>query len=139
MTIHRHPSSVSRHRSCCYHARVIEFVKVASLDDLPPGRMIGVRVGEEDVALYNVEGRVFATRDVCTHQAYPLTKGELRGRVVTCALHQWRYDVVTGANVDRPEIHVRRYEVRVEGRDVWVRLVPLPPPEPPRPVSRDDA
>ena len=115
------------------------FVKVATLDELPPGRMLGVRVGEEEVALYNVEGRVCATRDVCTHQYYPLSKGELRGSVVTCALHQWRYDVTTGANLERPEIHVRRYEVRIDGRDVLVRLVPLPPPEPPKPVSRDDA
>ena len=116
-----------------------EFVKAANLDDIPPGRMIGVKVGEEEVALYNVDGRIYATRDVCTHQYFPLSKGELRGRVVTCALHQWRYDVATGANVERPEIHVRCYEVKVEGRDVLVRLVPLPPPEPPKFVSRDDA
>ena len=137
MTIRRHLSSVIRHR--LYHVLVPEFVKVASLDDLPPGRMIGVKVGDEEIALYNVEGRVCATRDVCTHQHYPLSKGELRGSVVTCALHQWRYDVTTGANIERPEIHVRRYEVRVDGRDVLVSLVPLPPPEPPKFVSRDDA
>lgn len=101
--------------------------------------MLAVKVGDEDVALYNVDGRIHATRNVCTHQQYPLTKGELRGRVVTCALHQWRYDVTTGANVEQPEIHVRRYETRVDGRDIYVRLVALPPPEPPKPVSRDDA
>ena len=116
-----------------------DFVKVGVLSDLPPGRMKGVRVGDEEIALYNVGGTIHATRDVCTHQYYPLTKGELRGRVVTCALHQWRYDVTTGANVERPEIHVRCYEVKVEGRDVLVRLVPLPPPAPPTFVSRDDA
>ena len=116
-----------------------EFVKVASLDELPPGRMMAVRVGDEEVALYNVGGAVCATRDVCTHQSYPLSKGELRGRVVTCALHQWRYDVTTGELLGQPELHLRRYEVRVDGRDVLVRLVPLPPPEPPKPVSRDDA
>ncbi|HZN62953.1 MAG TPA: Rieske 2Fe-2S domain-containing protein [Planctomycetota bacterium] len=118
---------------------MIDFVKVASLDQLPPGRMIGVKVEDEEVALYNVDGRVYATRDVCTHQHFPLTQGELRGKVVTCAFHQWRYDVVTGANVERPEIHVRCYETRVQGRDVFVRLVALPPPEPPPFVSRDDA
>lgn len=116
-----------------------EFVKVAVLDDVPPGRMKGVRVGDEEIALYNVDGRIYATRDVCTHQYFPLTKGELRGRVVTCAFHQWRYDVTTGANVERPDIGVRRYEVRVDGRDVLVSLVPLPPPDPPKPVSREDA
>jgi nitrite reductase/ring-hydroxylating ferredoxin subunit len=122
-----------------YIGRMTEFVKVASLDDVPPGRMKGVRVGDEEVALYNVDGRIYATRDVCTHQYFPLTKGDLRGRVITCGLHQWRYDVTTGANLERPEIHVRCYEVRVDGRDILVRLVPLPPPPPPPPISRDDA
>jgi len=122
-----------------YHGSVEDFVKAAKLDDIPPGRMIGVRIGDEEVALYNVGGRIYATRDVCTHQYFPLSKGELRGCVVTCALHQWRYDVTTGANLERPEIHVRRYEVRVDGPSVLVRLVPLPPPEPPKFVSRDDA
>lgn len=116
-----------------------EFVKVGFLDELPPGRMKGVRVGDEEIALYNVGGRIHATRDVCTHQYYPLSKGELRGRVITCALHQWRYDVTTGANLERPEIHVRRYEVKVDGNDIYVRPDPLPPPEPPKPASRDDA
>ena len=116
-----------------------DFVKVASLSAVPPGRMIGVKLGDEEVALYNVDGRIYATRDVCTHQYFPLSQGALRGRVVTCALHQWRYDVTTGANVERPEIHVRCYEVKVDGQDILVRLVPLPPPEPPKFVSRDDA
>src|SRR5687768_3183773 len=91
------PSSVNCHR--LYHDPVSEFIKVASLDDIPPGRVIGVKVGDEEVALYNVDGTIYATRDVCTHQYFPLSKGELRGRVVTCALHQWRYDVTTGANL----------------------------------------
>jgi nitrite reductase (NADH) small subunit len=118
---------------------VSDFVKVATLGEIPPGRILGLKVGEEEVALYNIDGRIYATRDVCTHQYFPLSKGELRGRVVTCALHQWRYDVTTGANIERPEIHVRCYEVKVDGQDVLVRLVPLPPPEPPKFVSRDDA
>jgi nitrite reductase/ring-hydroxylating ferredoxin subunit len=122
-----------------YDERMEDFVRVASLDELPPGRIRPIRVGNEEVALYNVDGRIFATRDQCTHQSFPLSQGELRGPVVTCALHQWRYDVTTGCNLENPSIHVRRYEARIEGRDILVRLVPLPPPEPPRPVSRDEA
>ncbi len=117
----------------------MNFARVASLDDLPPGRILAVAVDGQPVALYNVAGAVHATRDECTHESYPLSKGELRGCVVTCALHQWKYDVSTGRCETNPSLHVRRYEVRVEGRDVFVRLVPLPPPAPPPFVARDDA
>ncbi|MFN3486197.1 MAG: Rieske (2Fe-2S) protein, partial [Planctomycetota bacterium] len=40
---------------------------MASLAELPPGGMLAVRVGDEDVVLYNVKGMIFATRDSCTH------------------------------------------------------------------------
>lgn len=122
-----------------YHGPMAEFVKVASLSHLPPGRMKGALVDGEPVVVYNVAGRIYATRDLCTHQSYPLSKGELRGSVVRCGLHQWEYDVTNGQCQHEPNIRVRCFEVKVEGGDVFVRLVPLPPPPPPRPASRDEA
>jgi nitrite reductase/ring-hydroxylating ferredoxin subunit len=116
-----------------------DFVKVATLDELPPGRIKAVQLEDEPIALYNVDGTVHATRDVCTHEHFPLSKGDLCGRIVTCALHHWKYDVTTGRCETNPAAHVRRWEVKVEGGDVYVRLVPLPPPAPPPFVSRDDA
>lgn len=96
-------------------------MKVAKLLEIPPGRVFPVRVGDDEVALYNVNGRIHATRDRCTHQAYPLSKGELRGKYVKCALHGWEYDVTTGEYQGNPDVRVRCFEVRVDGDDVWVR------------------
>ena len=114
------------------------FVKVARLDDIRPGRMIAVRAGEVEIALYNVDGRIHATRESCTHQAYPLSKGELRGKYVKCELHGWEFDVTNGEYQGNPEVHVGCFPVKVEGDEVWVGTTRVPPP--PRPfVSRDDA
>jgi nitrite reductase/ring-hydroxylating ferredoxin subunit len=117
---------------------VSEFVRVAALSEIPPGRMLAVRAGGEEIALYNVEGSIHATRDSCTHQQYPLSKGALRGRTVKCALHGWEYDVTTGEYQGNPAVHVRCFPVKVEGDGVWVSLEPLKSPERPF-VSRDDA
>jgi nitrite reductase/ring-hydroxylating ferredoxin subunit len=116
------------------------FVRVAKLADVPPGRMLGVQVDGEPVALYNVDGTVYATRDECTHQSYPLSKGELFGRYVKCWLHAWVFDVTTGAYQGNPCVGVRCHPVRVLEGEVWVGRAPLPrPPAPPPFVSRDDA
>lgn len=119
----------------------MDYVRVASLPQLPPGKMLAVKVGEEDVALYNVDGAVYATRDCCTHQSYPLSKGTLRGPYVTCALHCWVYDVTTGRLTEDPKRYVRSFPVKVEGDAIWVGVEPLPPPTPPPEtfVSRHDA
>lgn len=99
-----------------------DYVLAAKLAEVPPGCMICVEVGGERVALYNVAGTIHATRDCCTHQSFPLSKGVLRGKYVKCALHGWEYDVTTGEYQGNPDIHVRRYPVKVEGDQVWVRI-----------------
>lgn len=98
------------------------YVLVATLAEVPPGRVFAVEVDGERIALYNVAGTIHATRDGCTHQSFPLSKGVLRGKYVKCALHGWEYDVTTGEYQGNPAIHVRRYSVRVEGDGIWVSL-----------------
>ena len=48
------------------------------------------------IALYNVGGSFHATQDICLHKGGLLGKGTLDGPVVTCPLHGWRFNVVTG-------------------------------------------
>lgn len=115
-----------------------EWVRVAGAGDVPSGRMLAVRVDDEDVALYRVGEEIFATRDSCTHQNYPLTKGVLRGKYVRCSLHGWEFDVKTGAYQGNPCVRVRCFPVKVENGEVFLKLEPLPPPPPPV-VSGDDA
>ncbi len=67
------------------------------LNDLPPGAMRLVRVGEETVVIYNVAGAFYATQDACTHTGAPLSEGELVGTTITCPIHGSCFDVTTGA------------------------------------------
>ena len=115
------------------------WVRVASLAEIPPGRMLPARVEGEDVAIYNVDGLLHATRDCCAHQSYPLTKGALRGKYVRCPLHGWEFDVTSGAYQGNPNVRLRRYAVKVEGGEVFVDPTPLAPPPPPPAPSRDEA
>lgn len=120
-----------------------EFVKVARKAEIPSGKMLAVKAGEFEIVLYNVDGVLHATRDSCTHQNHPLSKGELRGKYIKCSLHGWEYDVTSGAYQGNPGICVGRFPVKLEGDDVYVGTVPIPTvprdPSPPPFVSRDDA
>ena len=94
-----------------------DFVDVAHLEQLPPGRGTSVTVTGKDVALFNVDGTVYAMEDSCLHQAASLGASELRGKVVTCRGHGWRYDVTTGAMVHAPDVGLDTYPVQVvDGR-----------------------
>ena len=97
--------------------------RVATLAQVPPGCMKRVEVGEAAVVLYNVDGELFASPDVCPHRGAPLSQGDLDGGVVMCPLHAWEFDVRTGECVSLPEAcALVRYEVRVEDGFVSVVL-----------------
>jgi nitrite reductase/ring-hydroxylating ferredoxin subunit len=102
---------------------VPEFVKVATADEIPSGRMKLVDVGGERIAVANVLGDFYAFSDECTHDGGPLSEGDLEGELVTCPWHFSRFSVRTGEVVDSPaEDPVTVYEVRVEGADVLVNV-----------------
>lgn len=99
------------------------FVKVAATSDVPIGRMKSVAVDGRPVMLCNVKGQYFAVRDECTHEAFPLSEGDLRDHTVTCMLHGASFDVRTGEVLALPAYEsVQTYEVRVEGDDILVSL-----------------
>jgi nitrite reductase/ring-hydroxylating ferredoxin subunit len=74
------------------------------------------------VALYNVDGDVYALDGVCPHQGGPLGKGRLEGTVVTCPWHGWQFDVRDGQHQINPAMRQPLFPVRVEGDEILVGL-----------------
>ena len=98
-----------------------EFVKVATLSDLPPGTAKAVEVAGTPIALYNVDGSVCATTNTCPHKGGPLGEGELDAAVITCPWHGFQYDVKTGRCLTNPALNVACHQVRVDGQDILVQ------------------
>lgn len=65
----------------------IAYQAVAQLSELPEGGNLFVEVDDQPVALFRVEGQVFAIDDVCTHDGGPLADGILRGHEIECDRH----------------------------------------------------
>ena len=98
-----------------------ELVKVATLSEIPPGTCLHVEVAEREVAVFNVEGTIYAIGGTCTHKGGPLGEGDLDGTVVTCPWHGAQFDVTTGQVVGPPAAQNEpAYEVVVEGEDISV-------------------
>ncbi len=97
------------------------FVTVARLGDIPMGGVKVVRVEDQPVALFHLEGGYFATEDVCTHDGGPLAEGTLDGEVIECPRHGARFNVRTGAALCLPAVApVATYDVRIEGDEIQV-------------------
>ncbi|QEF97775.1 Biphenyl dioxygenase ferredoxin subunit [Stieleria maiorica] len=97
------------------------WTRVMSNDELPPGQSKMVLVGNTIVALFNVDGTVYAIDDACPHQGAPLSEGRLDGCVVSCPWHRVEVDVTSGRLLSGPGIRdVACYAIKIDGEVVWV-------------------
>ena len=100
-----------------------EFVKVATIDEVPPGRARLIEVNGNEIAVFNLDGAIHAIDNSCTHVGGPLCEGEVNGSDVTCPWHGAVFDITTGRAVGPPAFEaVNRYEVRIEGSDVLIEI-----------------
>jgi nitrite reductase/ring-hydroxylating ferredoxin subunit len=74
----------------------MNFVEVASTDDVPVGKTKHIEAKGTEIVLANVKGKIYAVSERCGHQNAPLSKGTLKENVITCPLHHAQFDVTTG-------------------------------------------
>jgi 3-phenylpropionate/trans-cinnamate dioxygenase ferredoxin component len=99
------------------------FMKVAQVDDVPPGKMKTVNVNGQPIVLANVDGTLYAFSGMCSHADGPLGRGKLLGDVVECPFHGGQFEVSSGKAVMPPATDdIPTFEVRIEGNDIQVAL-----------------
>jgi naphthalene 1,2-dioxygenase system ferredoxin subunit len=101
-----------------------DWTAVATLDDFAASDAIAVVAGGREIAIYLVDGAVFATANRCTHGDARLCDGFVEGHEIECPLHQGKFDVRTGLATCAPaEVALATYPARMSGDRVEI-LVP---------------
>ena len=99
----------------------MEFVRVATVGEIEPGRAKRVEVGEEEIAVFNLDGEYYAIGDTCSHEEASLSEGDVFGDCVECPLHGAEFDITTGKNLTLPAVSpVPSYPVKLEGDAILV-------------------
>ncbi len=99
-----------------------EFTKVAKKSEIPEDTGKYVEVKGREIALFKVNGKVYAIDHVCAHQGGPLAEGGISDNVVTCPWHGWEYNVTTGECTFNAEIKQQTFKVKEEGDDIYVEI-----------------
>ena len=100
-----------------------EFIDVAGLDEVPEMGVLGVDGPDgQPICIVRFRGQLSAFADECTHQAFPLSAGDVRADgTLECIWHGARFDCLTGAVRREPATDdLTRYPVRVEGGRIFV-------------------
>jgi len=97
---------------------------VAAVEDLEPGQVIAVDVGELELVLgLDDDARYFAMERTCAHNAGDLSYGGIADGHLVCPLHGWRYAIATGRHDASPAC-LRTYAVRVTGDQIEIATTP---------------
>jgi 3-phenylpropionate/trans-cinnamate dioxygenase ferredoxin subunit len=76
---------------------MMRWIRVCARSELLPGEFKIVWDGDVAIAVFNVDGELYAIEDVCTHDGGELAGGELHGYEIECPRHGARFDLRTGA------------------------------------------
>ena len=97
------------------------WVDVAPADAVPRGEYRVFDVDDTPIAVFNVEGELFAIHDICTHDGEVLTGGPVEGTEIVCPRHGARFSLRTGEVLAPPAYEpVRTYGIRIEGGRLWL-------------------
>lgn len=98
------------------------FVKVATLDELAEGKPRAIKVEGQSIALFKHNGDIYATDNQCPHMGYPLTRGRVRGGVLTCDWHGWSYDMRGGGCFTGGCDDLATFPVEVRENDIYLDI-----------------
>jgi nitrite reductase [NAD(P)H] small subunit len=100
------------------------WIRIVYCRDIPVREGRAVRVGNREVAIFNLGGRFLAIENRCPHKGGPLADGIVSGTTVVCPLHAWKMSLETGKGVNGPSAStcVDTFRTRVEGGIVLLEL-----------------
>ena len=105
--------------------------RICRIEELPPGERKIVDVAGRSIGVFNLDGELYALKNVCPHQLAPLCLGRIsgttlpgkvgefnyghEGQILRCPWHGWEFDITTGKSVFNPhKVRVKSYPVTVE-------------------------
>jgi nitrite reductase (NADH) small subunit len=101
----------------------MKWIRVTSTKNIPLREGRSVRIGNDEIAIFNLGDRFAAVDNACPHRGGPLCDGIVSGKTVTCPLHGYKVCLDTG-HIVKPEMPVRveTYPVRIEDGDIFVEM-----------------
>ncbi len=100
------------------------WTRIALSHDIPLREGRAVKVGNREIAIFNLGGKFLAVDNRCPHKGGPLEDGIVSGSAVVCPLHAWKISLETGEGVTGASASscVETFRTRVEHGVILLEL-----------------
>lgn len=75
---------------------------LCGIEDVSPDQPFKARLGEIDVAVFQLSDRYYVTANLCTHGPGLMSEGWVEGDEIECPFHQGRFSILTGEPTAAP-------------------------------------
>jgi len=101
-----------------------KWVRVTTCNNIPLREGRAVKVGEREIAIFNLGDRFLAVDNRCPHKGGPLSEGIVSGSTVVCPLHAWKVDLECGAVKKPADVQscVKVFRTRVEAGTILLEV-----------------
>jgi len=102
----------------------MRWLRVTQVENIPIRQGRYVKLGDMDLAIFNLGGGYRAVESRCPHRGGPLSDGIVAGEDVICPLHNWRISLDSGS-VCQPagqEHCIKTFPAKVVNGEVLVLL-----------------
>ena len=96
-------------------------IKIANSNDVIEGEMIQATVNNKNYLVAKIDGTIYVTSDICTHEDAELTMGCLSGSKVKCPLHGSFFDLASGEALNEPAVEaIVTYKTILEDGQIFI-------------------
>lgn len=91
-----------------------QWVQAIAVDSLPVNDATRIEHNGTCIAIFNLDGKFYATAGICTHAHAFLSEGYIDGQTIECPLHQGLVHIPTGKPLSPPITEpLKTYETKV--------------------------
>jgi nitrite reductase/ring-hydroxylating ferredoxin subunit len=106
-----------------------QWVRATTLAELSETGRARLAYGDKTIAVFRGANGVRAVDNRCPHQGYSLLQGDVKGDVLTCQWHNWKFDLAQDGRCTFGGESVRSYPVEIRGDEVWLDVTDPAPDE----------
>ncbi len=101
--------------------KMAKWYKIAQVEDIPSMGSRKVVIGEIEIAIFKTkDGSIFAINNICPHKQGKLSEGLVHEKIVTCPLHNWDIDLVSGEALGEDSGCTNVYESKIEQGFIFI-------------------
>lgn len=103
---------------------VQDYFFICSEDELTETEGKRFYLNDTDIAIFKVNGKIFAVSNVCPHQhAAKIFEGFIEDECVVCPLHGWKFDLKNG-KLPNGRRGLESYQIKITNRKIYALVIP---------------